>query len=96
MEAAIPASGIHCWDYATNPIAANWEEPILIMGSYDGNIAFWEPMALVILFVTGLCSALMNFASSTATICWISTRLTALHVHRVLAGSEIVLLPVGI
>jgi hypothetical protein len=52
MEAAIPASGIHCWDYATNPTAMTWVEPVLIMGSYDGNIAFWEPMA-ALSFVTG-------------------------------------------
>ncbi|KAL7540251.1 hypothetical protein ACHAXR_009973 [Thalassiosira sp. AJA248-18] len=52
VNAIVPAMGLHCWDFGTNPDALSWEEPVLVMGSYDGTIAFFEPMA-PLGFVTG-------------------------------------------
>ena len=54
FDHAVPANGgNHCWDYSTNPDDyASWVEPVLIMGSYDAKIAFWEPMT-PLGFVTG-------------------------------------------
>ena len=44
-EAAIPKQGIHCWDQVNQPASvAEWTAPVLIMGSYNGKIAFFEPM----------------------------------------------------
>mmetsp|Transcript_31763 Transcript_31763/g.57498 ORF Transcript_31763/g.57498 Transcript_31763/m.57498 type:complete len:312 (+) Transcript_31763:26-961(+) len=54
IEAAVPASGTHCWDFLTNPNSVeSWVDPVLIMGTYDAKIAFWEPMA-PLSFVTGV------------------------------------------
>lgn len=51
--AAVPNQGLHCWDYANQPVSvAEWEEPVLIMGNYDAKIAFFEPMVPVS-FLTG-------------------------------------------
>eukprot|EP00571_Detonula_confervacea_P003579 CAMPEP_0172313474 /NCGR_PEP_ID=MMETSP1058-20130122/20258_1 /TAXON_ID=83371 /ORGANISM="Detonula confervacea, Strain CCMP 353" /LENGTH=329 /DNA_ID=CAMNT_0013027129 /DNA_START=161 /DNA_END=1150 /DNA_ORIENTATION=- len=45
VEAAVPKQGTHCWDFATNPDSvSDWSDPVLIMGSYDADIAFLEPM----------------------------------------------------
>lgn len=45
VEAAIPGQGIHCWDQVNQPASVNeWTAPVLIMGSYNGKIAFFEPM----------------------------------------------------
>ena len=45
VEAAIPGQGIHCWDQLNQPVSvADWNTPVLIMGSYNGKIAFFEPM----------------------------------------------------
>ena len=44
VEAAIPGQGIHCWDQVNQPVPGKWVLPVLIMGSYNGKIAFFEPM----------------------------------------------------
>lgn len=45
--------GVHCLDPATVPATpADWKLPILVVGSYDGDTSFIEPMA-PLGFVTG-------------------------------------------
>lgn len=51
--AAVPGSGIHCWDFNSNPSAQCWCYPVLVMGSYDAKIAFFEP-TVALDFVTGV------------------------------------------
>ena len=43
--AAIPQMGIHCWDFGTNPSSPDvWKDPVFVMGAYDDEVAFFEPM----------------------------------------------------
>lgn len=41
---AVPGEGLHAWDHTRVMHQDNWTEPLLIMGSHDGEIKFWEPM----------------------------------------------------
>lgn len=52
LETALPVSGIHCWDFSKNPAPSSWADPVLVMGSYDATVAFFEPM-VPLSFVTG-------------------------------------------
>jgi len=41
----VPLMGAHAWDVSNQPSATNpWVEPIYLMGSHDGDIAFFETM----------------------------------------------------
>jgi hypothetical protein len=44
IGSAVPGSGIHAYDFENAPLVADWTNPVLIMGGYDGGITFWEPM----------------------------------------------------
>jgi len=41
---ALPGSGVHAYDMAAAVDVAAWTDPLLVIGSYNGGIAFWEPM----------------------------------------------------
>lgn len=43
-DSGVLFTGIHCYDSAQAVPVADWKEPILVMGNYDAEIAFWEPM----------------------------------------------------
>lgn len=43
-SAAVQYSGIHFLDLAGAVPVENWTDPMLVMGSYDSKIAFWESM----------------------------------------------------
>ena len=49
---ALPNMGLHCFDFDAVTNQDDWTEPTLIMGSYDGDIAFYEPM-VPLSFMTG-------------------------------------------
>jgi hypothetical protein len=55
VGAALPHTGIHFYAAAGRPTVADWTEPMLMMGSYDSKIAFWEPM-IPYSFVNGTAS----------------------------------------
>jgi len=41
----LPYIGSHMWNPSKQPnIMSEWVDPQLVMGTFDGNIAFWEPM----------------------------------------------------
>jgi len=49
----VPNMGAHMWSPLQEPDdTTSWTEPIWVMGNYDGDIAFYEPM-IPIDFVTG-------------------------------------------
>lgn len=41
---AVPGEGLHAWDHTLVEKVEDWHDPILILGSYDGQLKFWEPM----------------------------------------------------
>jgi len=47
LATAVPGEGVHAWDFDKVTNQNNWTEPILILGTYNGNIRFWEPMVPV-------------------------------------------------
>lgn len=49
QESAVPAAGVHWFDQRPEhlPKVSEWVEPILIMGSYGGQMNFWESMVPV-------------------------------------------------
>jgi hypothetical protein len=44
LGSALPHSGIHVYDVDGAVDVVDWTNPMLVMGSYDSKIAFWEPM----------------------------------------------------
>lgn len=44
LGSAVPHSGIHLYNVAGAVDVSAWTNPMLVMGSYDSKIAFWEPM----------------------------------------------------
>jgi hypothetical protein len=52
LDSAIPGNGINSFDYFTVKPVQHWTNPILIEGSYIGDLTFWEPMFLYT-FVSG-------------------------------------------
>jgi hypothetical protein len=49
----VPVMGGHAWDPATQPDSAfNWTEPVMVMGYYDNEFLYYEPMP-PLSFVTG-------------------------------------------
>jgi len=44
LSTAVAGEGVHAWDFDKVTDQNNWTEPLLIIGTYDGNIRFWEPM----------------------------------------------------
>jgi hypothetical protein len=46
-------AGLHYYNEATLPATPEqWTDPVLIMGGYDGQVAFFEPM-VPLSFLTG-------------------------------------------
>mmetsp|Transcript_32246 Transcript_32246/g.55023 ORF Transcript_32246/g.55023 Transcript_32246/m.55023 type:complete len:349 (-) Transcript_32246:132-1178(-) len=43
-DTAVPGEAVHSWNHNLSVPVAEWFEPQLIMGLYDGGIRFWEPM----------------------------------------------------
>lgn len=41
---AVPGEAVHAFDHDAAAPVADWINPQLIMGLYDGGIQFWEPM----------------------------------------------------
>eukprot|EP00985_Skeletonema_marinoi_P011700 scaffold5562_cov156-Skeletonema_marinoi.AAC.4 len=41
---AVPGEAVHTFDHDAAAPVADWFDPQLIMGLYDGKIRFWEPM----------------------------------------------------
>jgi len=49
----VPVMGGHAWDPDKQPdTAANWTEPVMVMGTYGGKNIYYEPMP-PLSFVTG-------------------------------------------
>ena len=44
LESAVPHSSIHVYDIDGAVDVGLWTDPVLIIGSYDSQIAHWEPM----------------------------------------------------
>lgn len=45
MGDMIPLMGGHAWNFTNQPSnASEWEDPVWVMGPYDGSIVYYEPM----------------------------------------------------
>jgi hypothetical protein len=44
LESAVPHSSIHVYDIGGAVPVDDWNDPVLIIGSYDSQIVHWEPM----------------------------------------------------
>jgi hypothetical protein len=52
IDSGLQGYGLHAFDHTTVEGVAEWADPMLVIGSYDGGITFWEPMFLYT-FVNG-------------------------------------------
>ena len=44
IDTAVPGEGLHAYDHVNLVPVQSWFDPVLIIGTYDGGINFWEPM----------------------------------------------------
>jgi len=44
IDSALQGMGLHAFDHTTARLVDEWADPMLVIGSYDGGISFWEPM----------------------------------------------------